>query len=116
ADGAGDGMQRARGAACVSRRPDRLGPALRLWTVGPAGQRRVCTRGQRALPAGGGLSAVARASVMLPVVWRPQVDTIYPFDALAFLRQMETGSVNCIVTSPPYYGLRDYQVAGQIGL
>lgn len=25
-------------------------------------------------------------------------------------------SVNCAVTSPPYYGLRDYGVAGQIGL
>ncbi|HOQ80004.1 MAG TPA: DNA methyltransferase, partial [Candidatus Cloacimonadota bacterium] len=26
------------------------------------------------------------------------------------------GSVNCIVTSPPYYGLRNYQVDEQIGL
>jgi hypothetical protein len=26
------------------------------------------------------------------------------------------GSVNCVVTSPPYYGLRDYGVSGQIGL
>jgi len=26
------------------------------------------------------------------------------------------GSVNCVVTSPPYYGLRDYSVDGQIGL
>src|SRR5574340_429208 len=25
-------------------------------------------------------------------------------------------SVQCVVTSPPYFGLRDYQVAGQIGL
>lgn len=25
-------------------------------------------------------------------------------------------SVHCIVTSPPYFGLRDYQIAGQIGL
>lgn len=25
-------------------------------------------------------------------------------------------SVNCVVTSPPYYGLRDYNVDGQIGL
>ena len=24
----------------------------------------------------------------LPVLWRPQLDTIYQFDALAFLRQM----------------------------
>lgn len=26
------------------------------------------------------------------------------------------GSVNCVVTSPPYWGLRDYGVAGQLGL
>src|ERR1700742_3205853 len=25
-------------------------------------------------------------------------------------------SVNCIVTSPPYWGLRDYGVAGQLGV
>lgn len=37
-------------------------------------------------------------------------------DAIEGLKQLETGSVNCCVTSPPYYGLRDYGVAGQIGL
>lgn len=37
-------------------------------------------------------------------------------DALAVLRTMESESVNCCVTSPPYWGLRDYGVAGQIGL
>src|SRR5690606_11132967 len=30
-------------------------------------------------------------------------------------RRMDAGSVNCIVTSPPYYGLRDYGVDGQLG-
>jgi len=29
---------------------------------------------------------------------------------------MAAGSVHCVVTSPPYYGLRDYGVAGQLGL
>lgn len=32
------------------------------------------------------------------------------------LRELETASVDCIVTSPPYFRLRDYGVAGQIGL
>jgi DNA modification methylase len=32
------------------------------------------------------------------------------------LRTLADGSVNCIVTSPPYYGLRDYGMADQIGL
>ena len=29
---------------------------------------------------------------------------------------MAGGSVHCVVTSPPYWGLRDYGVAGQLGL
>jgi DNA modification methylase len=37
-------------------------------------------------------------------------------DALEYLRQCESDSVNCIITSPPYFGLRDYGVDGQIGL
>lgn len=37
-------------------------------------------------------------------------------DAIDVLRQMETESVDCCVTSPPYYNLRDYGVEGQIGL
>jgi DNA modification methylase len=32
------------------------------------------------------------------------------------LRELEPQSVNCCVTSPPYFGLRDYGHAGQIGL
>ena len=32
------------------------------------------------------------------------------------LRQMEAGSAQTCVTSPPYFGLRDYGHAGQIGL
>lgn len=37
-------------------------------------------------------------------------------DCLEILRTLPTESVNCCVTSPPYYGLRDYGVSGQIGL
>lgn len=37
-------------------------------------------------------------------------------DCREVLRGMPDGSVQCCVTSPPYYGLRDYGVAGQIGL
>jgi DNA modification methylase len=36
-------------------------------------------------------------------------------DAATVLAQLEAGSVDCIVTSPPYFGLRDYGVEGQIG-
>ncbi|MGW4345296.1 DNA-methyltransferase [Streptomyces sp. NPDC004690] len=37
-------------------------------------------------------------------------------DALDALRKMPGGSVDCIVTSPPYYGLRDYGMPAQYGL
>jgi DNA modification methylase len=37
-------------------------------------------------------------------------------DALAMLRELPDESVQCCVTSPPYWGLRDYGVAGQLGL
>ena len=36
-------------------------------------------------------------------------------DALAVLKNIPPESVDCIVTSPPYWGLRDYGVLGQIG-
>jgi DNA modification methylase len=32
------------------------------------------------------------------------------------LRDLADESVHCVVTSPPYFGLRDYGVDGQIGL
>ena len=37
-------------------------------------------------------------------------------DALALLRTLPDGAARCCVTSPPYWGLRDYGVAGQLGL
>lgn len=37
-------------------------------------------------------------------------------DVTKRLRQLPTGSVHCVVTSPPYYALRDYGVPGQLGL
>jgi DNA modification methylase len=37
-------------------------------------------------------------------------------DALDQLRTLPDGSADCIVTSPPYYGLRDYGTEGQYGL
>ena len=37
-------------------------------------------------------------------------------DCIESMRGMAAGSVDCCVTSPPYYGLRDYGHEGQIGL
>lgn len=42
--------------------------------------------------------------------------TIYNGDALEALCGLENESINCCVTSPPYWGLRNYGVPNQIGL
>lgn len=36
--------------------------------------------------------------------------------AMEFLKELPSESVDCIVTSPPYWALRDYGVDGQLGL
>ena len=42
--------------------------------------------------------------------------TLYHGDALAVARELPSASVDCIVTSPPYFRLRDYGIDGQYGL
>lgn len=44
------------------------------------------------------------------------LNEVHNVDALTLLQGLPDESVNCIVTSPPYYGLRDYGVDGQLGL
>jgi site-specific DNA-methyltransferase (adenine-specific) len=42
--------------------------------------------------------------------------TIFEGDALTVLRRLESQSVRCVITSPPYWGLRTYGIDEQIGL
>ncbi len=44
-----------------------------------------------------------------------QTWAIYCGSAVDVLKQISSASVDCVVTSPPYFWLRDYQVDGQIG-
>lgn len=44
------------------------------------------------------------------------INKIYNIDCLAGLRTLADESVNCCVTSPPYFNLRDYGCEAQIGL
>lgn len=44
------------------------------------------------------------------------INKIMCTDALRGLKELLDNSVNCCVTSPPYFHLRDYEVEGQIGL
>ena len=41
---------------------------------------------------------------------------IYHGSALEILKAMPAKAVNCVVTSPPYFWLRDYGVEGQLGM
>lgn len=58
-------------------------------------------------------------SVVLPIVKRSAYyhgNRIYIGDVMEKLREIESESIQCCVTSPPYWGLRDYGHDGQIGL
>jgi len=37
-------------------------------------------------------------------------------DVFDKLEELDDNSIDCVVTSPPYWGLRDYGVQGQLGL
>lgn len=50
-----------------------------------------------------------------PVLIQPQTK-IVTGDCLTLLRTMHDNTVHCVITSPPYFGLRDYGNAEQIGL
>lgn len=43
-------------------------------------------------------------------------NTILVGDAASRLAELEDSSVDCVITSPPYFRLRDYQHTGQLGL
>ena len=48
--------------------------------------------------------------------YQDEAVTLLCGDALAMLQTLPSESVQTVVTSPPYYGLRNYNVDGQIGL
>ena len=45
-----------------------------------------------------------------------EVNRIINGDCIEVLKTLPDNSIDCCVTSPPYYALRDYGVDGQIGL
>ena len=44
------------------------------------------------------------------------INNIYQGDVNTQLKELESISIQCVVTSPPYWGLRDYGTEGQLGL
>lgn len=45
-----------------------------------------------------------------------ELNKVYLGDSLETIKTFKNESIDCVVTSPPYYGLRDYGMDGQIGL
>jgi len=45
-----------------------------------------------------------------------EVNKVYCGDALEVLKQIEDESIDMVITSPPYWSLRNYYIEGQIGL
>lgn len=52
---------------------------------------------------------------VLPLSFKPADCNIWVGDALKVLADIPGGHYQCCVTSPPYWGLRDYGIEGQIG-
>lgn len=44
------------------------------------------------------------------------IDKIFNMDSVEFIKTLPDNSIDCCVTSPPYYNVRDYGINGQIGL
>ena len=51
----------------------------------------------------------------MSIHYQDDLATLYHGDVTETLRQLPSESVQCVVTSPPYLGVRDYGVDGQIG-
>jgi site-specific DNA-methyltransferase (adenine-specific) len=76
-----------------------------------------------AFPPGDGVESVSRLTPAVESVkamparpcWRGRGVVLYQGDAREVLCGLPSASVDCVVTSPPYWGLRDYRVAGQYG-
>lgn len=52
----------------------------------------------------------------MPSALKHPINQIICGDAQTILRSLPAASIHCVITSPPYWGLRDFGVAGQLGL
>lgn len=86
--------------------------ALRLARAPGAGN----TPGNTNHPLPGRTPTMQRAKIARPPALLVRDNTIFEGDALTILQRIPDASVQCIVTSPPYWGLRDYNIKDQIGL
>jgi len=52
----------------------------------------------------------------MPTELKPYINQIIAGDALHVMKKLPSESIDCVVTSPPYWKLRDYGVSDQLGL
>lgn len=57
-----------------------------------------------------------KEKIIRPKPFKIDGSIIFEGDSLHILTRLPSESVQCVVTSPPYWGLRDYGFEGQIGL
>lgn len=57
-----------------------------------------------------------RKKVSPPEQFKLDASVIFEGDSFHVLQRIPEKSIQCVVTSPPYWGLRDYNIQGQIGL
>ncbi len=50
------------------------------------------------------------------IIMKIELDKVYCGDALELMKKIPDDYIDCIITSPPYWAIRDYGVDGQIGL
>ncbi len=58
----------------------------------------------------------SKSQEAVPKTLESFINKIICGDALNTLKKFPNESIDCVVTSPPYFNLRDYDVKGQIGL
>jgi hypothetical protein len=73
-------------------------------------------RGQNNMPKAKSAAPSGVERIQRPEPLTLRGSTLFEGDALTVLRRLPSGSVRCVVTSPPYWGLRDYGIEEQIGL
>jgi site-specific DNA-methyltransferase (adenine-specific) len=86
--------------------------------VGSNGELKDTPANRALVPAASSIDALLKPELRAAAYYTDELSLLLRMDVRAGLRALiDAGvQVDCIVTSPPYYGQRDYGYAGQIGL
>ena len=62
------------------------------------------------------MGAIRKSSGRSKKIMQKEINKIIQGDALEKLKEFPDESIDMVITSPPYWALRDYNVDGQLGL